>query len=193
TGNPQDSYPDALAQYRTKMSEQSWPLGEDDEELFEYAMHPSQYEAYKSGKAKADFEADLSKRKAEKEPKPCTTELKPQTVIVELNGEKYKVDIAPDNGEQTVVADEYQTPESPLSGIDITEVGAPLEGVFFLTKGTESAVKVGDVVKKGQTLCYIEAMKTYNAIMSPVDGTVVWIGLNSGDKVYEDDILIKLK
>ena len=41
------------------MEEQGWDLGEDDEELFEYAMHPQQYEAYKSGKAKADFEKDL--------------------------------------------------------------------------------------------------------------------------------------
>ena len=33
--------------------------GEDDEELFEYAMHPAQYEAYKSGKAKEDFLAEM--------------------------------------------------------------------------------------------------------------------------------------
>ena len=34
------------------MKGNKWDLGEDDEELFEYAMHPAQYEAYKSGKAK---------------------------------------------------------------------------------------------------------------------------------------------
>lgn len=37
------------------MKEQKWETGQDDEELFEYAMHPAQYEAYKSGKAKEDF------------------------------------------------------------------------------------------------------------------------------------------
>ena len=47
------------------MKENKWDLGEDDEELFEYAMHPAQYEAYKSGKAKEDFPADGGKRKAE--------------------------------------------------------------------------------------------------------------------------------
>ena len=30
------------------MKENKWEVGEDDEELFEYAMHPAQYEAYKS-------------------------------------------------------------------------------------------------------------------------------------------------
>ncbi len=47
TGNPQDNYPDALDKYRKLMKENKWELGEDDEELFEYAMHPAQYEAYK--------------------------------------------------------------------------------------------------------------------------------------------------
>ena len=39
-GNPQDNYPDALDKYRKLMKENKWELGEDDEELFEYAMHP---------------------------------------------------------------------------------------------------------------------------------------------------------
>ena len=65
-GNPQDNYPDALDKYRKLMKENKWELGEDDEELFEYAMHPAQYEAYKSGKAKEDFLADVEKRRAER-------------------------------------------------------------------------------------------------------------------------------
>ena len=47
--NPQDNYPDELETYRLKMTQAGWELGEDNEELFEYAMHPQQYEAYKSG------------------------------------------------------------------------------------------------------------------------------------------------
>ena len=39
-GNPQDNYPDALDKYRKLMNEKQWETGEDDEELFEYAMHP---------------------------------------------------------------------------------------------------------------------------------------------------------
>ena len=82
-GNPQDSYPDALAKYRDLMKEKGWEIGLDDEELFEYAMHPAQYEAYKSGKAKADFEADIAKRKGERELKNRASQvIEPQTVVV---------------------------------------------------------------------------------------------------------------
>ena len=48
------------------MKKEGWDFGEDNEELMELAMHPQQYRAYKSGKAKADFEKDLAERKAKK-------------------------------------------------------------------------------------------------------------------------------
>lgn len=49
-----------LDKYRKIMNEKQWETGEDDEELFEYAMHPAQYEAYRSGKAKVEFLADVA-------------------------------------------------------------------------------------------------------------------------------------
>ena len=59
------------------------------------------------------------------------------------------------------------------------DVPAPLEGKFFLTQNAqETPVKVGDKVKSGDLLCYIEAMKTYNAIRADFDGTVVAICVN---------------
>lgn len=65
-GVPQDFYPDALDKYRKEMKDLGWETGEDDEELFEFAMHEDQYRDYKSGAAKERFEADLEKMKAEK-------------------------------------------------------------------------------------------------------------------------------
>jgi len=65
-GVPQDFYPDALDKYRKEMKENGWETGEDDEELFEFAMHEDQYRDYKSGAAKQRFEADLEKMKAQK-------------------------------------------------------------------------------------------------------------------------------
>ena len=53
-------------------------------------------------------------------------------------------------------------------------------------------LKVGDKVKSGDLLCYIEAMKTYNAIRADFDGTVVAICVNPGDSVSEDDVLMKI-
>ena len=51
TDTPQDHYPDELPKYRKLMEEKGWDVGEDEEELFEYAMHPTQYIDYKSGAA----------------------------------------------------------------------------------------------------------------------------------------------
>lgn len=200
TGDPQAEYPDALDKYRGLMKEKGWETGKDDEELFEYAMHPAQYEAYKSGKAKADFEADLAKRKAEAAGSAAPaaapgTSIAPQTITVDVNGERFNVSIVPNDGSAPAPAAQASATAAPAVPAGPTEdVTSPLEGKFFLTKdASETPVKVGDTVKKGDTVLYIEAMKTYNAVTSPTDGVIVEILVNNGDNVFEDDILIKIK
>ena len=64
--NPQDNYPDDLPTFIKEMEQNGWERGQDDEELFELAMHPTQYRDYKSGIAKERFEADLAKAKEAK-------------------------------------------------------------------------------------------------------------------------------
>ena len=64
--NPQDYYPDDLPSFIKEMEDNGWERGQDDEELFELAMHPTQYRDYKSGIAKERFEADLAKAKEAK-------------------------------------------------------------------------------------------------------------------------------
>ena len=212
TGDPQTEYPDALDKYRALMKEKGWETGRDDEELFEYAMHPAQYEAYKSGKAKEEFEADIAKKKAEKTGAAvCAANvaggsaapaLAPQVLTVDVNGEKFRVSIAP-NGEAagaaaaapamgTASPAPAASQTVPVTG-NLTAVEAPLEGKFFLTKSAgETPLKVGDRVKEGETVCYIEAMKTYNAIAAPKDGTIAEILINNGDSVYEDDVMMRI-
>ena len=186
TGNPQDNYPDCLDKYRKMMKENKWETGEDDEELFEYAMHPAQYEAYKSGKAKEDFLADVEKRRAEKDKSP-QDDSKPKTLTVQVDGQAYRV---------TVAYGDIDLPASATEKVVTGEgepVPSPLEGKFFLTKNTqETPRKVGDKVKKGDLLGYVEAMKTYNAIRSDRDGTITAICVASGDTVSEDDVLMKI-
>ena len=63
-GNPQDLFPNELDRFRQMMTEEGWDCGEDDEELFEFAMHERQYRDYKSGAAKERFNADLAAAKA---------------------------------------------------------------------------------------------------------------------------------
>ena len=189
TNDPQENYPDDLDDFRKKMKEKGWELGEDEEELFEYSMHTPQYEAYKSGKAKADFEADLAKRKAAKNSSNSNNE--PKTITVSVNGMSYKVNIAygvqtpkPDAPAVTPVA----APSPAGSGHELL---APLEGKFFLVKGaSDTPVKIGDIVNEGDVVCYIEAMKTYNAIKADTTGTITAICFNAGDSVSEDDVLM---
>ena len=170
------------------MKEKKWETGEDDEELFEYAVHPAQYEAYKSGKAKEDFLADVAKRRAEKEQVP-TEEAKPKTLTVQVDGQAYRV---------TVAYGDTELPVAPASQPSAAagegkEVLSPLEGKFFLVKNAqETPLKVGDAVKEGDVLCYVEAMKTYNAIRAEFGGTVTAISANPGDTVSEDDVLMKI-
>lgn len=202
TGDPQLEYPNSLDKYKSLMKEKGWALGQDDEELFEYAMHPVQYESYKSGKAKADFEADIAKRKnVANTPAVVSTPvvaaaITPQVITVDVNGEQFNVTILPNDGTAPVVAPvaAATTPAaSNVSGVT-NDVTSPLEGKFFLTKASgDTAIKVGDSVKKGEIICYVEAMKTYNGIASPFDGVIAEIAIANGDSVYEDDVIIKIK
>ena len=59
TGNPQDAFPNELDKFKAMMKEEGWDEGEDQEELFEFAMHERQYRDYKSGIAKERFNKDL--------------------------------------------------------------------------------------------------------------------------------------
>ena len=210
-GNPQDNYPDALDKYRKLMNEKQWEVGEDDEELFEYAMHPAQYEAYRSGKAKVEFLADIAKRKEEKggDAQPAaggnatvpaagafSMPTTPQVLHVDVNGQPYRVTVAFGDAANATpaTASPASAPPAPATSGDGQELLSPLEGKFFLVKSASDApVKVGDTVTKGQTICYIEAMKTYNAVTAENDGVVTSILFNPGDTVSEDDVLMTIK
>lgn len=190
TEDPQSYYPDDLDTYRQKMQKKGWELGEDDEELFEYSMHPSQYEAYKSGKAKADFEADLAERKA-KANGAGAAEL-PKSIKVSVNGQTYEVNIAYGN-EAPAATTASTASAAPVAAGEGEDILAPLEGKFYRVKDSQETPKqIGEEVKTGDVIGYIEAMKTYNAIRADFDGVLTAILVNSGDAVEEDDPIIKI-
>lgn len=210
TGNPQNLYPDQLDEFRAEMKKNNWDFGQDDEELFELAMHPEQYRAYKSGEAKAAFEKDLAEKKAaEKQNNEGVSsvsvqqnDFKPKKLIITIDDEEYEVNIsysdddATENKEPDKPADDAKPGENPSSAPKgkVKELVAPLEGKFFFTKDpSEKPIKVGDKVKKGDVIGYIESMKTYNTIAAEEEGTVVEICVSNGDPVYEDDVIIKLQ
>ena len=189
TNDPQGYYPDDLEDYKKKMQEKGWELGEDLEELFEYSMHPSQYEAYKSGKAKADFEKDLAERKAKKNA-PASAEM-PKSIKVSVNGQTYEVNIA--YGAEAPAATTAAAGAPVAAAGEGEDILAPLEGKFFRTKDAqEQPIAVGQEVKAGDVIGYIEAMKTYNAIRTDFDGILTAVLVNNGDSVEEDDPIIKI-
>lgn len=193
-GDPQSLYPDKLEEFKKEMDEKGWERGQDDEELFELAMHPEQYRAYKSGKAKADFEAELLQAKAKKNPAPASKVFEPQSVQVEVNGEKFIVNIS--YGEEGTKGNSPVSEGSKDAVVTgpVHDVVAPLEGKFYLTNSSsEVPVKIGNVVEKGDLLCYIESMKTYNAITADKAGKIIEIGFANGDSVDEEDVLFKLQ
>lgn len=68
------------------------------------------------------------------------------------------------------------------------EVKAPLRGQI-----RQVAVKPGDVVKQGQVLCTIEALKLENELSSPVAGTVTGVFIQAGANVNTGTVLITIR
>ena len=203
TGNPQSLYPDDLDTFRKEMDGQGWDYGEDDEELFELAMHPAQYRNFKSGKAKEDFEKDLAEKRGAKEekpaPAPSVSGFTPKTLNVDVNGEKYIVAVSYNDDTTTTPAPANETSKAPPAPSvapteNAEEILAPLEGNFYRTKSaSETAIKVGDAIRAGDVIGYIESMKVYNAITADKSGKIVEICSNDGETVEEDDVLVKLQ
>lgn len=84
---------------------------------------------------------------------------------------------------------------SALAGMSSTavEVPSPIVGTFYEcpAPGAAPFVKEGDVVKKGTTLCIIEAMKIMNEIEAEFDCKIVKkVGVNSKPVEYGETIFI---
>jgi acetyl-CoA carboxylase biotin carboxyl carrier protein len=78
---------------------------------------------------------------------------------------------------------------------DLHAILSPLSGVAYLSPGPDQApyVGVGDVVRAGQVVALIEAMKVFNEIHADRGGRVVRFGVASGDVVGADTPLIYLE
>ncbi len=77
----------------------------------------------------------------------------------------------------------------------LTPVLAPMVGTYYDSASPETPpyVKVGDRVKKGQTLCIIEAMKLMNEIKSELEGEIVEVKAEKGQPVEYGQILFLIK
>jgi acetyl-CoA carboxylase biotin carboxyl carrier protein len=81
------------------------------------------------------------------------------------------------------------------SEIELAVVKSPIVGTFYRSPepGAASFVEVGSMVKKGQVLCIIEAMKLMNEIDSEYDGEVTNIYVENGQAVQYGERLFAIK
>ena len=161
TEDPQSNYPDDLARFQKEMKENGWDEGEDQEELFEFAMHESQYRDYKSGAAKKRFLEDLQKAKDAQAGAGLTAEQ-----ISELKHQKA----------DPVVARE--------SGKLLWEI----QGEGEAQKAIEPFI--GQKYNDGDTFCFIENNHGYiSEVPANMDGRLVEICAKQGANVNRGDVI----
>ena len=165
TADPHTLIPNALDDFRKEMDENGWDYGQDDEELYELAMHPEQYRNFKSGQAKKNFLADLQKAKDAKLGTKMSAEeisafkhAKADPIVAPVKGQLYW-EFSGD-GEATPAVEPFigreYTEGEPFCYIqapwgEIVTVPADLGG-----KLVEINAKQGAKVQRGEILAYIE-------------------------------------
>lgn len=117
---------------------------------------------------------------------------------LEVNGSKYTVELHREvkttktprlvrtPASHSVESDKAKT-SKPTEAKGAGAVKAPLPGTIL-----ELKVKAGDVVKIGDTLLIMEAMKMENNIKAPSEGKVSNVKVNVGDSVLEGDVLVEI-
>ena len=84
---------------------------------------------------------------------------------------------------------------SPDEGGELAIVKSPIVGTFYRSAepGAKSLASVGDMVRKGQVLCIIEAMKLMNEIDSEYDGEITSVYVENGQAVQYGERLFAIR
>ena len=166
-GVPQDNYPDELPKFRAMMKEEGWDEGEDEEELFEFAMHERQYRDYKSGVAKERFNEELAQMK-EKAGAPIVI----KRPVVEMP----KFDV-----------NEYAS-KYPHA----VPVQAPAKGQLLWENDMDdvsAAPIAGTAVTAGKPMGYVQTWYGMEELIPAVTGRVVAVVGKQGEKVEKGEIV----
>ena len=167
TGNPQDAFPNELPKFEKMMEEEGWDRGQDDEELFELAMHERQYRDYKSGVAEKRFKTDLEAARV-KANAPIIVE---RPVV-----ERPAFDI------------EKITEQHP----NAQPIQTPAAGVLTWTvepAGDSIAPAIGTQVEEGKPVCWVQAYYGIEECKALKSGRIVSINAKQGDHVVKGQIV----
>ena len=167
TGNPQDEYPAELPKFRQMMKDEGWDCGQDDEELFELAMHERQYRDYRSGIAKERFNKELAELKA-KAGAPIVIK-RPVVEMPEFDIDK--------------IVGKY--PKA-------TPVQAPVKGKILWQIDViddSKAPVAGTKVKAGKACGYVQTYYGMEEIVPAVDGRIVAVTAPQGKDVVKGEIV----
>lgn len=111
---------------------------------------------------------------------------------VKVNGKLYEVALEEVINQPNVSLTKENEPkvsaEKPSENKQATIVKAPMQGTIL-----KVMVQAGNVVKKGESLFILEAMKMENEILSPVNGKVVKVNVNKGQTVNLNDLLVEIE
>lgn len=161
--DPQENYPDQLEVFKNEMIENGWDFGEDNEELFELAMHDRQYRDYKSGIAKKRFEEEMQRAKdtalsgkgySEEEIKKYKRSKAEPIVALEKGRVIWEIDVEspsmpPEVGHKYYENDTFCYIATPWSTYDKITAN-------FTGRVIEVCANQGALVNKGDILAYIE-------------------------------------
>ena len=112
--------------------------------------------------------------------------------LVNVNGTQYEVAVEEIDGKAAPAAKPAQATAPVAAPVAVaagaTKVTAPMPGTILGVN-----VKEGEVVKAGQTVFVLEAMKMESDIVAPVAGTVSGIGVAKGASVSAGDLLCSIQ
>lgn len=172
TANPQDAFPNVLEEYKKEMKENNWNFGQDDEELFELAMHDRQYRDYKSGIAKKRFEEELEKAKAAQQAPQETAAPK-----VSLSKEESKEQMF------SYLCKKYPNAKPVVA----TASGTLLWEIDVVDKSI--APVPGKKYKENDTFAFIQTYYGNEEIILPYEGTLVDTCLCQGTTIKKGDVI----